>query len=169
MGLVQEFITQKRARLRTTLAAKYGLSSEEMDEVQEAVDLFLEKNYGPAVSLAEEISKIQQPVVLFIGREDCAICQESKPLVTKFVQDHGDVRFVKLDYSDPAGRMYHILHQEDRGLLPLTALIYRGCVRMLFTGQPVSSETYESYYHALGSGSPDHNVFPPGEWYLMEG
>ncbi|NYT02940.1 MAG: hypothetical protein GKC10_09335 [Methanosarcinales archaeon] len=158
-GLVQEFLAQNRDRLRSMLAAKYGISSEEMDEVRAAVDRFLEKNYGAAVSLAEEISEMQQPVMLFIGREDCAICQESKPAVLRFAGDHREVRLVKLDYSEPAGRMYHILHQEDKGLLPLTALIYRGCVRMLFTGKPVPSETLESYYRALKSGSPDHNVF----------
>lgn len=149
MGLVQAFLEAQRSRLKSELAAKYGVPE---DELSDNVSSFLKKAYGPAEELVGSLCRCKHTVVLFIGRKGCAICQRSQPELESFLKRHGDVRLVKLDYSDPRGLLYHILHQEKTGMLPLIAMISEGQVKMIFTGECILPEAYEQYYRALKSG-----------------
>jgi len=59
---------------------------------------------------------------------------------------------VKLDYSQPGGLLYHLIQQQDKGLLPLIAMIFQGRIRMIFTGECLHATVYEKYYNELRSG-----------------
>ena len=91
----------------------------------------------------------EHPVLLFIGRKDCTICQRSQPYLEKFLLDHKDLEGVLLDYSLPEGLLYHIILQHEEGMLPLIAMIFRGSIRMIFTGKCVHDAIYEKYYNDL--------------------
>lgn len=148
MSRVQGFMALKMKRLSEELAEKYGVPEEEVSDI---VSGFLRDTYGPAVEIAESISSKKQPVMLFIGREGCAICQRSKPELDLFLQDHSDLEPVLLDYSRPEGLLYHMIQQGESGLLPLIAMIFQGDIRMVFTGQCIHPEVYERYYEGLRS------------------
>jgi hypothetical protein len=148
MSRLQGFMSFKMKRLSEELAEKYGVPEEEVCDV---VSEFMNDTYGPAVEIAESISGKIQPIILFIGREDCAICQRSKPLLDKFLKNHSDLEPVLLDYSRPEGLLYHMIQQGETGLLPMIAMIFQGNIRMIFTGECVHPEVYERYYHGLRS------------------
>jgi hypothetical protein len=148
MSRVQGFMALKMKRLSEELAEKYGVPEEEVSDI---VSGFLKDTYGPAMEIAESISSKKQPVMLFIGREGCAICQRSKPELDLFLQDHSDLEPVLLDYSRPEGLLYHMIQQGESGLLPLIAMVFQGDIRMVFTGQCIHPEVYERYYEGLRS------------------
>ena len=54
-----------------------------------------------------------------------------------------------LDYSQAEGLLYHMLQQQDKGMLPLIAMIVQGDIKMIFTGECISQDAYEKYYHNL--------------------
>lgn len=148
MSLVQGFMASKLERHCEELAEKYGVPENELSEI---VESFLRDTYGPAVELAEAISSKELPVLLFIGRKDCAICKRSLPELESFLQRHADIELFKQDYTQPAGLLYHVIQNEETGMLPLIAIIFRGCILMLFTGVCVDREIYERYYRDLNS------------------
>jgi hypothetical protein len=148
MSRVQGFMALKMKRLSEELAEKYGVPEEEVSDI---VSWFLKYTYGPAMEIAESVSSKKQPVMLFIGREGCAICQRSKPELDLFLQDHSDLEPVLLDYSRPEGLLYHMIQQGESGLLPLIAMVFQGDIRMVFTGQCIHPEVYERYYEGLRS------------------
>ncbi len=148
MSRVQGFMAFKLKQHSEELAEKYGVPEEEVFDV---VSEFLKDTYGPAVKTAESISRREQPVMLFIGRGGCTICQKSKPELDLFLQNHRDMEQVLLDYSNPEGLLYHMIQQGEAGLLPMIAMIHKGCIRMIFTGKCVHSEVYEHYYEDLSS------------------
>jgi hypothetical protein len=144
--LVQGFKAAKQEQLCEELAEKYGVP---VDEVAEVVESFLKDTYGPAENLAAVIQSKERPVLLFIGRKDCTICQRSQPYLEKFLLDHKDLEGVLLDYSLPEGLLYHIILQQEEGMLPLIAMIFQGSIRMIFTGKCVRDAIYEKYYNDL--------------------
>jgi len=145
---VQGFMTMQQEQLSEELAMKYGVPE---DEVAVIVDSFLKDTYGPALKEAKAISDKENPVLLFIGRKECTICQRSQPDLERFLQDHRELELVKLDYSQPEGLLYHMIHQQDKGTLPLITMIFRGRMRMIFTGDCICAAVYEKYYNELRS------------------
>jgi hypothetical protein len=148
MARVQGFLTLKKVRLGEELAEKYGVPE---DEVSGLVDSFLKDTYDPALKVAGAISGKVNPVLLFIGRKDCAICQKSQPDLERFLENHQDLELVKLDYSQPEGLLYHLIQQQNKGMLPLVAMIFKGQIRMIFTGESIHATVYERYYNDLRS------------------
>lgn len=148
MSRVQGFMAFKLKRHSEELAKKYGVPEEEVSYI---VSDFLKDTYRPAMEVAESISRRGRPVMLFIGREGCDICQRSKPELDLFLQNHNDLELVLLDYSKPEGLLYHMIQQGETGLLPMIAMIHQGCIRMIFTGKCVHPEVYERYYEGLKS------------------
>jgi len=146
MAQVRGFMSKKQAQLCEDLAKKYGVSRE---EVAPAVDSFLNQTYGPAVRLAQDISRMDKMILLFIGREDCAICQRSKPILRGFLSEHNDLVLVEQDYSQPEGLLYHIIHDQKRGMLPMIAFICNGDIKMIFTGECLCAEAYEKFYYDM--------------------
>jgi len=144
--LVDGFIAKKRDEMCRELTAKYVLSS---DEASEIVSTFLDDSYGPAMALAEEIAKREGPVLLFIGRKDCAICQRCRPFLERFILEHKDLKSVILDYSQPEGLLYHLIHGEEKGMLPLIALIFRGKIMMKTCGECAAEHFYEKCYRDI--------------------
>ena len=86
-------------------------------------------------------------MLLFIGRKDCNICRRSEPILESFLSRHKDLELVKLDYSQPSGLLYHMIHSQENGMLPLIAFIFRGAIRMIFTGECLHNDVYEKYYN----------------------
>ncbi|NMC10195.1 MAG: hypothetical protein GYA39_04345 [Methanothrix sp.] len=138
----------KQEKLREELAEKYGVPEDELSGI---VDSFFRDTYGPAIELAEAIKSKERPVLLFIGRKDCNICQRSLPALERFLHNHKELELVKLDYSDAQGLIYHMIQQQDRGMLPMIAMIFRGSICMLFTGEGIHEEIYEKYFNKLRS------------------
>ncbi|NMB84933.1 MAG: hypothetical protein A4E44_00576 [Methanosaeta sp. PtaB.Bin018] len=145
---VQGFMATKQEKLSEELARKYGVAEDELSDI---VDSFLRDTYGPAIELAKAIESKECPVLLFIGRKDCTICQRSLPALERFLQGHKEFELVKLDYSDAQGLLYHMIQQQDRGMLPMIAMIFRGSIRMIFTGEGIHEEIYEKYSNELRS------------------
>lgn len=145
---VQGFMVAKQEKLREELAEKYGVPEDELSDI---VDSFLRDTYGPAIELAKAIKSKESPVLLFIGRGDCTICQRSLPSLEGFLRGHKEFELVKLDYSDAQGLLYHMIQQQDRGMLPMIAMIFRGSIRMIFTGESINEEIYEKYFNELRS------------------
>lgn len=148
MICVQGFITSELKRLSEELSEKYGVPEVELSDV---VDSFLKDAYGPALDKARVICSNENPVALFIGRKDCAICRISQPQLELFLADHEDVELVKLDYSQPEGLLYHMINPQREGMLPLIALIDKGCIKIVFTGECIYPEVFEKYYESLRS------------------
>jgi len=146
MDHVKGFLNSKHNRLSAKLADKYGVP---VSDVEDDVSEFLANSYGPALNLAESISRKDKPVLLFIWRKGCAICQKSKPELEKFVQAHSDLDFIAVDYSDTEGILYHMINQEETGMLPMIAMISRGQIKMVFTGVCIHPDIYEKYYHEV--------------------
>ena len=86
-------------------------------------------------------------MLLFIGRKDCNICRRSEPILESFLSRHKDLELEKLDYSQPSGLLYHMIHGLENGMLPLIAFIFRGAIKMVFTGECLHLEVYEKYYN----------------------
>jgi hypothetical protein len=140
---VQGFMAKKEVQLSDELAEKYGVPPEEVAGV---VNSFLKDTYGPAIRLAQDIDGKVGVVLLFIGRKDCNICRRSEPILESFLSCHKDLELVKLDYSQPSGLLYHMIHGQENGMLPLIAFIFRGAIRMIFTGECLHNDIYEKYY-----------------------
>ncbi|MHB8119680.1 MAG: thioredoxin domain-containing protein [Methanothrix sp.] len=143
---VQGFMAKKQELLSDELSEKYGVPPEEVAGV---VESFLADTYGPAISLAQAIADKEGVVLLFIGRKDCNICRRSEPILEDFLSRHKDLGLVKLDYSQPSGLLYHMIHNCEKGMLPLIAFIFRGAIRMIFTGECLHAAVYEKYYNEV--------------------
>jgi len=141
---VQGFMAKKEVQLSDELAEKYGVPPEEVAGV---VNSFLMDTYGPATRLAQDIDSREGVVLLFIGRKDCNICRRSEPILESFLSCHKDLELVKLDYSQPSGLLYHMIHGQENGMLPMIAFIFRGAIRMIFTGECLHNDVYEKYYN----------------------
>ncbi len=149
MSRVQGFMARELERQSTELAEKYGVPQEEVSGV---VESFLNDTYRAALEQAEAISRMERPVLLFIGRKDCAICRRSLPGMEEFLRGRPDLELVRLDYTEAPGLLYHMIVQQEKGMLPLIAMILKGCIRMLFAGECIGAEVYEKYYGDLQSG-----------------
>jgi hypothetical protein len=143
---VQGFMAKKEEQLSDELAEKYGVP---LGEVAGVVNSFLKDTYGPAIRQAQAIDRMEGMVLLFIGRKDCTICRRSEPILESFLARHKDLELVKLDYCQPSGLLYHIIHNQEKGMLPLIAFIYQGVIRMIFTGECLHAAIYEKYYNDL--------------------
>jgi hypothetical protein len=144
---VQGFMARKEELLSEELAEKYGVP---LEEVAGVVNSFLKDTYGPAISQAQAIGRTGgKMVLLFIGRKDCNICRRSEPILESFLSQHTNLVLVKLDYSQPSGLLYHIIHNHEEGMLPLIAFIFQGAVKMIFTGECLHSTVYEKYYNEI--------------------
>ena len=146
ISLAEEFIAKKQDEMSWELAEKYLLSS---DEVSEIVSSFLDDSYGPAMDRAEEIAKREGMVLLFIGRKDCTICQRCRPVLERFIIEHRELEAVILDYSQPEGLLYHLIHREERGMLPLIAFVSRGKIMMKTCGECAAEQVYEKFYRDI--------------------
>lgn len=146
ISLAQEFLATRQEEMTRELAAKYLLSE---DEASDIVTSFLQDSYGPARVLAEEIAGREGLVLLFIGKKDCAICQRCQPIMNGFIIEHKDIEPVILDYSQPEGLLYHLVHRERRGMLPLIAFIFRGKVMMKTCGECAAEHVYEQCYRDI--------------------
>ncbi len=146
ISLAQEFLATRQEEMKRELAAKYLLSE---DEASDIVTSFLQDSYGPAFALGEEIAGREGLVLLFIGRKDCAICQRCQPILNEFVTEHKDIEPVILDYSQPEGLLYHLIHREAQGMLPLIAFIFRGKIMMKTCGECAAIQVYEKHYRNM--------------------
>jgi hypothetical protein len=144
MARVQGFISMKQEKLALELAEKYGVPE---DEVSEVVESFLNDTYGPALRLAYDIHVRERTVLLFISRKDCVICKRCRPDFERFLVDHTDLEPVIIDYTQAEGLLYHMIQQQEKGMLPLIAMIVQGDIKMIFTGECISQDAYENYYH----------------------
>jgi thiol-disulfide isomerase/thioredoxin len=156
MARAKWFMDSKLKSFSAELAEKYGVS---MSEVEDTVSKFLAETYGPALNMAEAISRKDKPVLLFIWRKGCSICKNSKPELENFVKAHSDLDLATVEYSDPEGLLYHIINQEENGLLPMIAMIFKGKIRMIFTGVCIHPEVYEKYYKDLRVEC-SQNIYP---------
>jgi hypothetical protein len=143
---VQGFMARKQERLTRELAEKYDVPLNEVDDI---VDSFLKDTYGPAQRLAESIHDKELVLLLFIGKKGCTICQKSRPILESFLSSHPDLEGVLLDYSQSEGLLYHMIHEEEKGMLPLIAFIFHGTIRMISYGECISTSVYENYYSEL--------------------
>jgi hypothetical protein len=144
----QGFMAKKEEQLSEELSEKYGVPPEEVAGV---VNSFLKDTYGPALCLAQSIASKEGMVLLFIGRKDCAICLRSEPILDSFLSRHRDLELVKLDYCQPSGLLYHMIHSQENGMLPLIAFISQGAIRMIFTGECLHLAVYEKYYNDMAA------------------
>lgn len=143
---LQGFMAKKQEQLSDELSEKYGVPPEEVAGV---VESFLADTYGSAISLAQAIAGKEGATLLFIGRKDCAICRRSEPILESFLSSHKDLELVKLDYSQPSGLLYHMIHNGEKGMLPLIAFIFQGAIRMIVTGECLHMAVYEKYYNDM--------------------
>jgi hypothetical protein len=144
--LVQGFKAAKQEQLCEELAKKYGVP---VDEVAEVVGSFLKDTYGPAERLAEVIQSKERPVLLFIGRKDCIICQRSQTYPEKFLLEHKDLEGVLLDYSLPEGLIYPHNPAAGGKDAALDCHDLPGLNRMIFTGKCVRDAICEKNYNDL--------------------
>lgn len=142
----QEFMAKKHHQLSRELAEKYDIPPEEVAGV---VQSFLDDSYGPAVRLAEKLSGKSGALLLFIGKRDCSVCERCKPILRDFLSRHDEIEVAKLDYAEPEGLFYHIINGKDGGRLPMIAFIFRGEIRMVFTGDCSSVDVYERCYKRI--------------------
>jgi len=145
---VEGFMAKKEKELCDELAEKYGVP---LEEVAGVVESFLKDTYGPAIKQAWTIDRMGKKVLLFIGRKDCNICKRSEPILESFLSRHTDLELVKLDYCQPSGLLYHMIHNQEKGMLPLIAFIFNGAIRMIFTGECIHPSIYEKYYNEVRS------------------
>jgi hypothetical protein len=144
--LAQGFMTWKQEQLAQELAEKYGVP---LNEVEGVVESFLKDTYGPALKLAKAIHGKDKAVLLFIGKKDCVICQKSRPIMESFLLSHTDLEWVLLDYSQSEGLLYHMIHREEKGMLPMIAFIFQGAIRMISCGECICTAVYEKCYNEL--------------------
>jgi len=144
---VQGFMARKEEQLSDELASKYGVP---LAEVADVVNSFLKDTYEPAIRQAQAIDRMGgEMVLLFIGRKDCNICKRSEPILESFLTHHTDLQLVKLDYCQPSGLLYHMIHCQKNGMLPLIAFILNGAIKKIFTGECLNAEVYERYYNDM--------------------
>jgi hypothetical protein len=144
---VQGFMARKEEQLSDELAQKYGVP---LAEVADVVNAFLKDTYGPAIRQAQAIDHMgTKMVLLFIGRKDCRICKRSEPILESFLSRHTDLHLVKLDYCQPSGLLYHMIHSQKNGMLPLIAFILNGAIKKIFTGECLNTDAYERYYNEM--------------------
>lgn len=136
-------MVRKEEQLSEELGEKYGVPPEEVADV---VLSFLKDAYGPAVALMEELAAKSGPLLLFIGKKDCAVCFRCKPIIEDFLLDHPELELVAADYSEPQGLLYHIIVNQESGMLPLIAFILQGQLRLSFTGECSALSDYERCY-----------------------
>ena len=65
-------------------------------------------------------------MLLFIGRKDCTICRRSEPILESFLSRHKDLELVKLDYSQPSGLLYHMIHSRGEWHAPFDCFYLPG-------------------------------------------
>jgi hypothetical protein len=146
LAQVQGFMANKQEQLSTELSEKYGVPPEEVAGV---VESFLVDTYGPAKKLAEAIAGRNEAMLLFIGKKDCKVCKRCEPILESFLSRHRDLELVKLDYSEPEGLLYHMIHNVEMGSLPMIAFIFQGVVGMVFTGECRGAAVYEDCYNEM--------------------
>ncbi|WP_424444830.1 hypothetical protein [Methanothrix sp.] len=146
ISLVQESLASREEAMKRELAAKYLLCE---DEASDIVSSFLQRSYGPAFALTEEIARREGTVLLFIGRKDCAICQRCQPILSEFILEHKDIEPVILDYSQPEGLLYHLIHRDEQGMLPLIAFISCGKIMMKSCGECAAIQIYDEHYRNM--------------------
>jgi hypothetical protein len=137
------FMAKKEAQLSRELSEKYCVPPEDVTGV---VESFLEDAYGPAKRFAESIAENDELILLFIGKKDCGVCRRCEPIFEGFLMRHKELKVVKLDYSQPEGLLYHVIHDQDNGLLPLIAFIFDGQIKVVFTGECLCASVYEKCY-----------------------
>jgi hypothetical protein len=145
---VQGFMARKEEQLSEELAQKYGVP---LAEVADVVNSFLKDTYGPAIEQAQAIDRMEgrKMVLLFISRKDCNICKRSEPILESFLTHHTDLQLVKLDYCQPTGLLYHMIHSQKNGMLPLIAFILNGAIKKVFTGECLPMDVYDRYYNEM--------------------
>jgi hypothetical protein len=145
---VQGFMARKEEQLSDELAQKYGVP---LAEVADVVNSFLKDTYGPAIRQAQAIDRMgeRKMVLLFIGRKDCNICKRSEPILESFLSSHTDLQLVKLDYCQPSGLLYHMIHYQKNGMLPLIAFILNGAIKKIFAGECLQMDVYDRYYNDM--------------------
>jgi hypothetical protein len=141
------FMARKEEQLGDELAEKYGVP---LAEVVDVVNSFLNDTYGPAMRQVQAINGMRgRMVLLFIGRSDCNICKRSEPILESFLSSHRDLHLVKLDYCQPPGLLYHMIHCQKNGMLPMIAFILDGAIKKFFTGECLEAAVYERYYNDI--------------------
>jgi hypothetical protein len=156
LAVVQGFMANKQEQLGEELAEKYGVTS---DEAASVVESFLVDTYGPAEKLVQSIAGRNKAILLFIGKKDCKVCNRCEPILESFLSRHRDVELVKLDYSMPEGLLYHMIHDEGRGLLPMIAFIFQGAIGIIFTGECRCEAVYEQCYSEM-LAECSQNIYP---------
>jgi hypothetical protein len=149
LDLMQDFMARKEEQLSEELGEKYGVPPEEVADV---VQSFLKDSYGPAVGLMEHLAAKGGPMLLFVGKKDCAVCCRCKPIIEDFISRHGELVMIALDYSQPEGLIYHVLVRQATGMLPLIAFIVDGQLKLSFTGECSALSVYERCYSDILSG-----------------
>ncbi len=153
---VQKFMSKKNEKLCEELSEKYGVPSEEVAGV---VESFLEDTYGPAKRLAEILAVKNETTLLFIGKKDCDICRRCEPILESFLENHMELKLAKLSYSQPEGLLYHMIHDQDRGKLPLIAFLFQGKIMAVFTGECHCQTVYEKCYSDI-LAECSQNIYP---------
>lgn len=157
MAQMQGFMARKEAQLGDELAEKYGVP---LAEVADVINSFLNDTYGPAMRQVQAIDGIRGKIVLlFIGKSDCNICKRSEPILESFLSSHRDLHLVKLDYCLPPGLLYHMIHCQKNGMLPMIAFILNGAVKKFFTGECLEAAVYERYYNDM-QAECSQNIYP---------
>jgi len=146
LHMMGDFLARKEREFSQELGSKYGVPPEEVSDV---VRSFLRDCYGPATGLAKEISEKSGPLLLFIGKKDCAVCRRCEPVIEDFLSGHEELELISLDYSQPEGLIYHIIVNQEAGMLPLIAFILQGELRLYFTGECAGISVYERCYSEI--------------------
>ena len=90
------------------------------------VNSFLKDTYGPAIRLAQAIDRMGENGAALYRQKRLQHLQRSEPILESFLSRHKDLELVKLDYSQPSGLLYHMIHSQENGMLPLIAFIFQG-------------------------------------------
>jgi thioredoxin 1 len=66
--------------------------------------------YATAAPTREEIDAMQEPVVLEFGTSWCGWCRGAQPLIATALEDHPDVRHIKVEDGPgrPLGRSFRV-------------------------------------------------------------
>jgi len=146
LDLMRDFMVRKEEQLSEELGEKYGVPPEEVADV---VRSFLKDSYGPAVALMEELAAKSGSLLLFIGKKDCAVCSRCKPIIEVFLSRHPEMEMMTVDYSQREGLLYHIIVNQQSGMLPLIAFMVSGQLRLSFTGECSALSDYERCYRDI--------------------
>lgn len=143
LHLMQDFMAIKEEELSQELGEKYSVPPEEVADV---VRSFLKDSYGSAMRMVDALAAKSGPLLLFIGKKDCAVCCRCEPIIEAFLSRHKEMEMVAVDYSQPEGLLYHIMVSQQAGMLPLIAFIIEGQLRLSFTGECSALSVYERCY-----------------------